>query len=86
MLMKAYLTKEGLYIPGFQLSLDKKEVWVNIEVIDGKIEKETKKAIIEHCEEEKKKETPINSEIIEEMAQKLGLKGISLEDLINDEF
>jgi len=86
MLMKAYLTKDGLYIPGFQLNLNKKEVWVNIEIVDEQLEKETKKAIIEHCEEEKKKETPINSEIIEEMAQKLGLKGISLEDLINDEF
>ena len=70
MLAKAYVTKEGLFIPGFQLNLNKKEIWVNIEVIDEKIEKETKKAITDHYEEEKKKEVPINSEIIEEMAQK----------------
>ncbi len=86
MQVKAYVLNDGLYIPGVYTKGNKKEVLVNIEIIDDEMIKETKKAIIEHYEEEKKKEISINSEKVGKAAQKLGLKGITLEELINGNF
>jgi len=48
--------------------------------------KETAEALIEHYEKEKRKEVPIDSEKVKKAAEKIGLKGISLEDLLNENF
>ena len=39
-----------------------------------------------HLKEEKEKETSINFEIVKIVSEELGLKGITLEELINGKF
>ncbi len=91
MLLRAIVKGKQIIIPNYW-NIKEGEVLVDVKLLkfeekDNNNEiKETAIALIEHWEEEIKKEVPIDSKKIEDVAKKLGLKGFTVEDLIDGKF
>ena len=91
MIVKGIVKSGQIVIPNYW-NLKDGEVLIEVNLPEtGKIWeknelKETAEALIEHYEEEKRKEVPIDSEKVKKAAERIGLKGVSLEDLLNENF
>jgi len=84
MKIKAVVKKNQIIIPNFY-NLKDGEIWLEVKFLDFH-RKEYLELWEKHLKEEKKKETSINSEIIKIVSEELGLKGITLKELINGKF
>jgi len=84
MKIKAVVKKDQIIIPNFY-NLKDGEIWLEVKFLDFH-RKEYLELWEKHLKEEKKKETSINSEIIKIVSEELGLKGITLKELINGKF
>ena len=84
MKIKAVVKKDQIIIPNFY-NLKDGEIWLEVKFLDFH-RKEYLELWEKHLKEEKKKETSINSEIIKIVSEELGLKGITLKELINEKF
>jgi len=84
MKIKAVVKKDQIIIPNFY-NLKDGEIWLEVKFLDFH-RKEYLEFWEKHLKEEKKKETSINSEIIKIVSEELGLKGITLKELINGKF
>ena len=84
MKIKAVVKKNQIIIPNFY-NLKDGEIWLEVKFLDFH-RKEYLELWEKHLKEEKKKETFINSEIVKVVSEELGLKGITLKELINGKF
>lgn len=84
MKIKAVVKKDQIIIPNFY-NLKDGEIWLEVKFLDFH-RKEYLEFWEKHLKEEKEKETSINSEIVKIVSEELGLKGITLEELINGKF
>ena len=84
MKIKAVVKKDQIIIPNFY-NLKDGEIWLEVKFLDFH-RKEYLELWEKHLKEEKKKETSINSEIVKIVSEELGLKGITLKELINGKF
>ena len=84
MKIKAVVKKNQIIIPNFY-NLKDGEIWLEVKFLDFH-RKEYLEFWEKHLKEEKEKETSINSEIVKIVSEELGLKGITLEELINGKF
>ncbi len=91
MIVKAIVKEKQIIIPNYW-NINEGEILIDVTLPESENEfnckklKETAQGLIEHWEEEIKKQVPIDSKKIEEVGKKLGLKGISVEELINGNF
>ena len=81
MKIKAKVEGNIIIVPNY-LNIQDGEVWLEIRILNRDLE-EHLELWEEHLNEEKKKEEPVNSDIIESVSKELGLKGIKVEDLID---
>ncbi|HDD45101.1 MAG TPA: hypothetical protein ENG63_09635 [Candidatus Desulfofervidus auxilii] len=84
MKIKAVVKKNQIIIPNFY-NLKDGEIWLEVKFLDFH-RKEYLEFWEKHLKEEKEKETSINSEIVKIVSEELGLKGITLKELINEKF
>lgn len=84
MKIKAVVKKDQIIIPNFY-NLKDGEIWLEVKFLDFH-RKEYLELWEKHLKEEKKKETSINSEIVKIVSEELGLKGVTLKELINGKF
>lgn len=84
MKIKAVVKKNQIIIPNFY-NLKDGEIWLEVKFLDFH-RKEYLEFWEKHLKEEKEKETSINSEIVKIVSEELGLKGITLKELINGKF
>ena len=84
MKIKAVVKKDQIIIPNFY-NLKDGEIWLEVKFLDFH-RKEYLEFWEKHLKEEKKKEASINSEIVKIVSEELGLKGITLKELINGKF
>ena len=81
MKIKARVEGNKIIIPN-HFNLHSGEVWLEVRILNYD-PREHLELWEEHLNEEKKKEEPVNSDIIESVSKELGLKGIKVEDLID---
>lgn len=84
MKVMAIVKKDQIVIPNCY-NLENGEVWLEVKFL-GFVGKEHLELLEKHLEEEKEKECPVDSNIVEIVSKELGLKGIKLEELINGNF
>ncbi len=86
MILEAYVENDKIIVPNV-FKTKRKKIKVSIEIINennGKDIDEKMLLRIEHHKKKKRREISLNLKKIEEYSKKLNLKGITVEDLINE--